>query len=74
MDLPGVPNQLLEELREAAISLGIPRLALVGGVVHDQLLYQRLAVLGWCSRSGLGCEGDAVALAEELCRRCSSDA
>ena len=41
MDLPGVPNRLLEELREAAISVGVHRLALVGGAVRDQLLHQR---------------------------------
>ena len=41
MDLPGVPNRLLEELREAAVSVGVQRLALVGGVVRDQLLHQR---------------------------------
>ena len=41
MDLPGVPNRLLEELREAAVSVGVLRLALVGGWVRDQLLHQR---------------------------------
>ena len=74
MELPGVPNQLLKELRSAGVSLGIPRLALVGGVVRDQLLHQRfgrawggLADLDWVV------EGDAAALAEELVRRCSPD-
>ena len=41
MDLPGVPKRLMEELREAAVSVGIKRLALVGGVVRDHLLHQR---------------------------------
>ena len=40
MDLPGVPNRLLMELREAAVSVGVRRLALVGGVIRDQLLHQ----------------------------------
>ena len=74
MELPGVPNLLLEELRGAGVSLGVPRLALVGGVVRDQLLHQRfggawggLADLDWVV------EGDAAALAAELARRCSPD-
>ena len=74
MDLPGVPNQLLEELREAALSLGVPRLALVGGVVRDQLLHQRFG-RSWVGVPDLDwvVEGDVVALAEELGRRCSAD-
>ena len=63
MDLPGVPSSVLEALQGAARSLGIPRLALVGGVVRDQLLHQR------CGRAWLGVpdldwvvEGDAAAL------------
>ncbi len=74
MDLPGVPNQLLDELREAAVSIGIPRLALVGGVVRDQLLHQRFGRT-WSVVSDLDLvvEGDAAALAEELCRSCSAD-
>ena len=74
MDLPGVPNQLLEELREAALSLGVPRLALVGGVVRDQLLHQRFG-RSWVGVSDLDwvVEGNVVALAEELGRRCSAD-
>ena len=74
MDLSGVPNQLLEELREAGLSIGIDRLALVGGVVRDQLLHQRfgrawggLVDLDWVV------EGDAAALAEELGRRIGAD-
>ena len=62
MDLPGVPNQLLDELREAAVSIGIPRLALVGGVVRDQLLHQRFGRT-WSVVSDLDLvvEGDAAA-------------
>ena len=41
MDLPDVSTQLVEELWVAAFSLGVSRLALVGGVVRDQLLHQR---------------------------------
>ena len=74
MELPGVPNQVLEELRAAGVSLRVPRLALVGGVVRDQLLRHRsdrvyggLVDLDWVV------EGDANALAEELIRRCSPD-
>ena len=74
MDLPGVPSQLLEELREAAVSLGVPRLALVGGVVRDQLLHQRFGRnCGGVHDLDWVVEGDAVALAEELVRRCSAD-
>ena len=60
MDLPGVPNRLLEELREAAISVGVHRLALVGGAVRDQLLHQRFgrALAGRASEHG----ADAAAL------------
>ena len=74
MDLPGVPNQLLEELREAAVSIGVPRLALGGGVVRDQLLHQRLG-RAWSGVPDLDwvLEGDAAALAAELGRRCGSD-
>ena len=71
MDLPGVPSSVLEALQGAARSLGIPRLALVGGVVRDQLLHQR------CGRAWSGVpdldwvvEGDAAALVEELVRQC----
>ena len=67
MDLPGVPSSVLEALQGAARSLGISRLALVGGVVRDQLLHQR------CGRTWLGVpdldwvvEGDAAALVAEL--------
>ncbi|AII47856.1 tRNA nucleotidyltransferase [Synechococcus sp. KORDI-52] len=70
MDLPGVPSSVLEALQGAARSLGIPRLALVGGAVRDQLLHQR------CGRPWLGApdldwvvEGDAAALVAELVRQ-----
>ena len=74
MKLPGVPNHVLEELRGAGVSLGVPRLALVGGVVRDQLLHQRFG-RAWCGRADLDwvVEGDAAALAAELVRRCSPD-
>ena len=74
MELPGVPSYLLEELRAAGVSLGVTRLALVGGVVRDQLLHQRFG-RAWCGLADLDwvVEGDAVALAAELGRRCSPD-
>ena len=74
MDLPGVPTLLLEELREAAVSVDVKRLALVGGVVRDQLLHQRFG-RDWGGFSDLDwvVEGDASALAAELARRCSPD-
>ncbi len=69
MELPGVPTSLLEELREAAVSIGVSRLALVGGVVRDQLLHQRFG-RPWTGVPDLDCvvEGDAAALAAELGR------
>jgi len=74
MDLPGVPSSVLEALQGAARSLGIPRLALVGGVVRDQLLHQR------CERAWSGVadldwvvEGDAAALVAELVRQLGSE-
>ena len=73
MDLPGVPSSVLEALQGAAQALGIPRLALVGGVVRDQLLHQR------CGRAWSGVpdldwvvEGDAAALVQELSRQLGS--
>ena len=70
MELPGVPSSVLEALQGAAQSLGIPHLALVGGVVRDQLLHQR------CGRAWLGVadldwvvEGDATALVAALTRQ-----
>ena len=69
-----MPKRLLEELREAAVSVGVQRLALVGGVVRDLLLHQRFG-RDWSGVSDLDCvvEGDAAALAAELVRRCSAD-
>ena len=74
MDLPGVPNRLLEELREAAVSVGVRRLALVGGAVRDQLLHQRFG-RDWGGITDLDwvVEGDAAALAAALARSCSPD-
>ena len=74
MDLPGVPKRLLEELREAAVSVGVQRLALVGGVVRDQLLHQRFG-RNWGGVSDLDwvVEGDAAALAAALAQRCGDD-
>ena len=74
MELPGVPTSLLEELRAAAVSIGVSRLALVGGVVRDQLLHQRFG-RPWTGVPDLDwvVEGDAAALAAELVRRCGSD-
>jgi len=67
MDLPGVPSSVLEALQGAARSLGIPRLALVGGVVRDQLLHQRSSHT-WSGVPDLDwvVEGDAAALVAEL--------
>ena len=74
MELPGVPTSLLEELRQAAISIGVSRLALVGGVVRDQLLHQRFG-RPWTGSPDLDwvVEGNAAALATELGRRCGAD-
>ena len=74
MDLPGVPNRLLEELREAAISVGVHRLALVGGAVRDQLLHQRFGrALAGVPDLDWVVEGEAAELAAELARRCRPD-
>ncbi len=74
MDLPGVPSSVLEALQGAARSLGIPRLALVGGVVRDQLLHQRCGRV-WSGVPDLDwvVEGDAAALVAELVRQLGSD-
>jgi len=68
-----VPSSVLEVLQGAARALGLTRLALVGGVVRDQLLHQR------CGRAWSGVadldwvvEGDAAALVAELVRQCGS--
>ncbi|WP_115024792.1 CCA tRNA nucleotidyltransferase [Synechococcus sp. UW69] len=74
MDLPGVPSSVLEALKSAARSLGIPRLALVGGVVRDQLLLQRCAHT-WSDIPDLDwvVEGDAAALVAELIHQLGSE-
>ena len=74
MDLPGVPSSVLEALQAAARSLGIPRLALVGGVVRDQLLHQRCGRV-WSGVPDLDwvVEGDAAALVAELGRQHGSE-
>jgi len=70
MDLQGVPSSVLEALQAAARSLGIRRLALVGGAVRDQLLHQRSG-RAWLGVPDLDwvVEGDAPALVEELSRQ-----
>ena len=69
-----MPSSVLEALQGAARVLGISRLALVGGVVRDQLLHQR------CGRAWSGVpdldwvvEGDAAALVAELIRQVGSE-
>ena len=70
MDLPGVPSSVLEALQGAARALGISRLALVGGVVRDQLLHQRGGRV-WSGVPDLDwvVEGNAAALVAELGRQ-----
>ena len=74
MDLPGVPNALLDALRAAARELACPHLAFVGGVVRDGLLYQRHGV-AWRGVPDLDLvvEGDARQLAQSLQRICGSE-
>ena len=74
MDFPGVPSSVLEALQRAGRSLDVRCLALVGGVVRDQLLHQR------CGRSWSGVpdldwvvEGDAAALVAELVTQVGSE-
>ena len=74
MDLPGVPSSVLEALQLAGRSRDVRCLALVGGVVRDQLLHQR------CGRSWSGVpdldwvvEGDAAALVAELVTQVGSE-
>jgi len=73
IDLPGVSSDLLEELRQAAISVGSKRLAVVGGVVRDGLLHQ-LQRQPWMGVADLDLvvEGDAAAVATALQQRCGS--
>ena len=74
MDLPGVPSSVLEALQGAARALGISRLALVGGVVRDQLLHQRYG-RAWSGVPDLDwvVEGNAAGLVEELKRQVGSE-
>ena len=74
MDLPAVPSSVLEALQGSARSLGIPRLALVGGVVRDQLLHQRWG-RAWSGVPDLDwvVEGDTAALVAELGRQVGSE-
>ena len=74
MDLPGVPSSVLAALQRAGRSRNVRCLALVGGVVRDQLLHQR------CGRSWSGVpdldwvvEGDAAALVAELVTQVGSE-
>ena len=71
MDLPAVPSALLDALKAAAVEAGLPRLALVGGVVRDLLLHQRhgrpwhgVPDLDWVV------EGSATHLSKVLLERC----
>ena len=71
MELPGVPDDLLNELRSAALAARVPRLALVGGAVRDGLLHQRHGG-AWAGVPDLDLvvEGEAVVLADALMQRC----
>ena len=73
MDLPAVPSALLDALKAAATEAGVPRLALVGGVVRDLLLHQRhgrpwhgVPDLDWVV------EGSASHLSDVLLERCGT--
>ena len=74
MDLPGVPNALLDALRAAARELACPHLAFVGGVVRDGLLHQRHGA-AWRGVPDLDLvvEGDARQLALALQQICGSE-
>ena len=71
MELPGVSSAVLEALKSAALDVGIPRLALVGGVVRDLLLHRRLG-RPWAGVPDLDwvVEGEAARLAAVLQSRC----
>ena len=71
MELPGVSSAVLEALKSAALDAGIPRLALVGGVVRDLLLHRRLG-RPWAGVPDLDwvVEGEAARLAAVLQSRC----
>ena len=70
MELPGVPIAVLDDLKAAALDAGMPRLALVGGVVRDWLLHRRHG-RPWAGVPDLDwvVEGEAARLASALqCR------
>ena len=73
MELPGVPIAVLDDLKGAAVDAGMPRLALVGGVVRDWLLHRRQA-RPWAGVPDLDwvVEGDAARLASVLQTRCGT--
>ena len=74
MDFPGVPSSVLEALQRAGRSLDVRCLALVGGVVRDQLLHQRFG-RSWSGVPDLDwvVEGDAAALVAELVTQVGSE-
>ena len=74
MDFPGVPSSVLEALQRAGRSLDVRCLALVGGVVRDQLLHQRRG-RSWSGVPDLDwvVEGDAAALVAELVTQVGSE-
>ena len=71
MELPGVPSAVLEALKGAALDAGMPRLALVGGVVRDLLLHRHHG-RPWVGVPDLDwvVEGQAARLASVLQDRC----
>ena len=71
MELPGVSSAVLEALKGAALDAGMPRLALVGGVVRDLLLHRRHG-RPWVGVPDLDwvVEGQAARLASVLQGRC----
>ena len=73
MELPGVPIAVLDDLKAAALDAGMPRLALVGGVVRDWLLHRRHG-RPWAGVPDLDwvVEGEAARLASALQCRCGS--
>ena len=73
MELQGVPIAVLDDLKGAALDAGMPRLALVGGVVRDWLLHRRQG-RPWVGVPDLDwvVEGDAARLASVLQTRCGS--
>ena len=74
MELQGVPIAVLDDLKGAALDAGMPRLALVGGVVRDWLLHRRQG-RPWVGVPDLDwvVEGDAARLASVLQTRCGME-